>query len=174
MAFGIDDVLTTAAAGISLTDTVVKTIKDHRKKGLDLDIERLIEQVRITALERIDDADRALSHFERLLGEKGVDPKKTLQDAISSTHWWRPDESHRLKQIRRSFNALADATYDACDDIAALLRCRQQTDGMGAAIVDSAKAKHELHSRLLNAKSVKDSIDILRAELKRHNDALKK
>ncbi len=32
MAFGIDDVLMSAAAGISLTDTVVRTIEAYRKK----------------------------------------------------------------------------------------------------------------------------------------------
>jgi hypothetical protein len=52
MAMGIDDALAAAAAGISLTDTCVRTIKAYRKQGKDLDIERLIEEVRITALQR--------------------------------------------------------------------------------------------------------------------------
>lgn len=155
MAFGIDDALTTAAAGISLTDTVVKTVKAYRKKGVNLDIERLIEEVRITALQRLDEADLALVQLERTLVEKQVDLGMTLQDAIAHTPWWRPDEAHRLKRIRQSFNALADATYSAADDIASLVRCREQTGEMGAAVVDSAKAKHELHAKLLNAKSLK-------------------
>ena len=172
MAFGIDDALTTAAAGISLADTVVRTVKAYRKKGVHLDIERLIEEVRITALQRLDEADLALTQLERTLVEKGIDIDKTLQDVIASTPWWRPDEAHRLKRIRQSFNALADATYNAADDIASLVRCRDQTREMGIAVVDSAKAKHELHSRLLNAKSVKAAIDLLRGELVRHKEAL--
>ena len=164
--------LSTAAAGISLTDTVVQTVKAYRKKGMQLDIERLIDEVRITALERLDEADLALAQFERTLVEKGVDLDKSLQDAINATPWWRPDEDHRLKRIRRSFNTLADATYGASDDIASLVRCRDQTKEMGIAIVESAKTKHQLHSRLLNAHSVKEMIDLLREELVRHKKAL--
>lgn len=173
MAFGIDDALSAAAAGISLTDTVVKTVNAYRKRGVHLDIERLIEEVRITALQRLDEADLALTQLERTLREKGVKPEMTLQQAIETTPWWRPDEAHRLKRIRRSFNALADATYSATDDIASLVRCRDQTKEMGVAVVDSAKAKHELHARLLNAGSLQAAIDLLRNELVRHKDALK-
>jgi len=173
MAFGIDDVLTTAAAGISLTDTVVQTVKAYRKKGYHLDIERLIEEVPITALSRLDDADLALARLERTLVEKGVNLEETLQDAIASTSWWRPDEAYRLKSIRGSFNALADATYGAVDDIAALVRCRDQTREMGTAVVNSATSKHELHLQLLNASSVKAAIDLLRDNLARHKEALR-
>jgi hypothetical protein len=61
MAFGIDDALMAAAAGISLTDTCVRTVKAYRKKGIHIDIELLIEEVRVTALQRIDEADLALA-----------------------------------------------------------------------------------------------------------------
>jgi hypothetical protein len=172
MAFGIDDALMAAAAGISLTDTCVQTVKAYRKKGVHLDIETLIEEVRVTALRRIDEADMALAQLERTLVEKGVNLDRTLQEVISATSFWRPFEAHRLKRIRRSFNDLADATYSATDDIASLVRCRDQTSEMGAAVVESAKTKHELHSRLLGAKSVKEAIDLLRAELTRHKIAL--
>jgi hypothetical protein len=172
MAFGIDDALMAAAAGISLTDTCVRTVRAYRKRGLHIDIEMLIEEVRITALQRIDEADLALAQLERTLVEKGVKMDKTLQEAISSTGFFSPFEAHRLKRIRNGFNALADATYGATDDIASLVRCRNQASEMGAAVVESARAKHELHSRLLEAKSVSDAIGLLRAELTRHKNAL--
>ena len=79
---------------------------------------------------------------------------------------------HELKRIRRSFNMLADATYSASGDIAALVRCKGQTKEMGTAVVQSAGSKHELHAQLLNAKSVSDAIDILRTKLKLHKEAL--
>jgi hypothetical protein len=172
MAFGIDDVLMTAAAGISLTDTCVRTIEAYRKKGVHLDIERLIEEVRVTALQRIDEADEALAHLERTLSDKGVNPNMTLLETISATSFWRPFEAHRLKRIRRSFNALVDAAYSVVDDIASLVRCREQTSEMGGAIVDSANAKHDFYARLLSAKSIKEAIDLLRAELVHQKDAL--
>lgn len=172
MAFGIDDAMMAAAAGISLTDTCVQTIKKYRKKDINLDIELLIEEVRVTALQRIDEADLALAQLERTLEEKKV-TDMTLQEAISRTPFWRPFEAHRLKRIRSSFNALSDAIYSAIDDIASLVRCRDQTSEMGAAVVDSAKTKHELQARLLGAKSVKDAISLLRAELKRNKESLK-
>ena len=161
MAFGIDDALMAAAAGISLTDTVVQTVQRYRKKGGQLDIELLIEEVRVTALERLNAADDALAQLEQTLSDKGIDPNKTLQEVIHSTPFWKPFEQHKLKRIRESFNALANATYSATDDIAALVRCRDQTQEMGIAIVDSAKSKHDLLSHLLNAKSVKEAINTL-------------
>jgi hypothetical protein len=173
MALGIDDALSAAAAGINLTETLVETVKAYRKKGGQIDIELLIEEVRVTALQRLDEADLALAQFERTLKEKGVDLDQSLQAVINSTPWWRPYEGHRLKRIRCSFNALADATYGACDDIAALVKCRDQTKEMGNAIADSAKVKHDLHSRVINAKSVRVAIDLLRSELVRQKAALK-
>lgn len=171
MAFGIDDALMVAAAGISLTDTCVQTIKGYRKKGVHLDIERLIEEVRVTALQRIDEADLALVQLERTMSDKGV-LDKTLRQAIMGTPFWQPFEAHRLKRIRGSFNSLSDAIYGATDDIASLVRCRNQTTEMGDAVVESAQAKQELHAKLLGAKSVQEAISILRSELARHKKAL--
>jgi len=91
---------------------------------------------------------------------------------IDSTPFWQRFEEHQLKRIRRSFNALADATYSASDDIAALVRCKDKTKEMGVAIVESARSKHQLFEELLNAKSVKSAIDMLRTELVRHKAAL--
>jgi len=106
------------------------------------------------------------------LSNKGIDPNKSLQEVIRSTPFWQPFEQHKLKRIRESFNALAHATYSATDDIAALVRCREKTQEMGIAIVDSAKSKHELLAHFLNANSVKEAINTLRDELLRHKSAL--
>jgi hypothetical protein len=173
MAFGIDDALAAAAAGISLTDTCVKTIEEYRKKKVDIDIERLIEEVRVTALQRIDEADLALVQLERTLAEQGVNIDRTLLEVIRETKFWHPFEAHRLKRIRRSFNALADATYGAIDDIASLVRCRNQTAEMGRAVVDSAGAKQEFQERLRDSKSVRAAIEQLRRELAGQKKALK-
>jgi hypothetical protein len=160
------------SGGISLTDTCVQTIKAYRKKGGKLDIELLIEEVRITALQRIDEADFALMQLERTLVEKGVDTGWSLQDVISRTSFWHPFEAHRLKRIRKSFDALADAIYSAIDDVASLVRCRNQTSQMGSAVVESAYAKHMLHEQVVHAKSVKEAINLLRGELLRNKEAL--
>ncbi len=172
MAFGIDDALAAAAAGISLTDTCVKTINSYRKKGVHIDIELLIEEVRVTALQRIDEADRALAQLERTLSQRDIDLGMPLNEVIARTPFWRPFEAHRLKRIRSSFDTLAAATYNAVDDIASLVRCRDQTSEMGSAVVDSARTKHDLHEELLHAKSFQSAIDLLRNELTRHKKSL--
>lgn len=172
MAFGIDDAMSAAAAGIELTNTIVETIKRHKGRGKDPDLEMLIEEVRLTALMRIDEADMALIVFERTLVENNVDLNKRMIDVITATPFWRPFEQHRLKQLHRSLNAFSDSVYSAGDDIAALLRCRGQTAEMGAAIVESAKHKHALHEELLSAESVRRAIAILREELVRQKTEL--
>lgn len=50
--------------------------------------------------------------------------------------------------------------------------CRDQTREMGQAVVESARAKHALHARLLESKSVRQSIALLRRELTNHKAAL--
>jgi len=171
VAFGIDDALTAAAAAISLTDTVVRTVRSYEKSDMP-DFEQLIDEVRITARRGIDDADFALVQLERTLHERGVDTGMTLQEVIEATPWWRPFEEYRLKRIRQSFNALADATYVAADDIAALARCRDVTGEMGRAVVASAIAKRELNARLQNAPTLDTAIAVLREELRRQKAAL--
>jgi hypothetical protein len=172
MALGIDDALTAAASGIKLADTLVRTISAYRKKKGGLEVEKLIEEVRVTAVQRINDADLALVQLERTLKEKGVSLNNSLQDTIKSTPWWHAFESYRLKQIRQGFNALADAAYSAVDDIASLARCREQTEDMGHAIVESGHSKQDLSAQLLKASSVGEAIAILRNELARQKKAL--
>jgi hypothetical protein len=43
---------------------------------------------------------------------------------------------------------------------------------MGAAVAESAKAKHDLHAKLLGAKSIGQAITLLRQELTRHKTSL--
>lgn len=172
MAFGIDDALTSAAAGISLTDTIVSTIKKYRKRQLDYDFGQLIIAVQATTLKRIDEADLALTQFERMLVEKKVDLNLRLEDVVSNTPFWKPFEQHRMNQIQKRFNEFSDSIYSVGDDIAALARCRDQTYEMGSSVVETLSAKQSLHHSLLNAQSVKHSISILRNRLNDFKKAL--
>jgi hypothetical protein len=173
MAFGIDDALEAAAAGLKLSNTLVEIVNANRKeKDSNSDLELLIEEVRITALQRINEADLSLKQLDDLLHDKGVDQNKTLSEVINKTSWFRWYEAHRLKRIRRSFNSLADAAYESCDDVAALVRCRDRTGTTGTAVAIASTSKHAFNSALLSAKSVKDAIALLRAELDRQKKAL--
>ena len=133
MAFGIDDALAAAAAGLKLSNTLVEIVKANRKeKDTSSDLELLIEEVRITAISKARRGRICRSGSSSgLLLEKGVDPNKTLNEVINTTSWFRWYEAHRLKRIRRSFNSLADAAYESCDDVAALVRCRDRTGTNG-------------------------------------------
>jgi hypothetical protein len=172
MAFGIDDALTTAAAGISLTDTIVDIVKRYSRKEVDPDFEVLLEEVRVGALKKIEDADLALIQFERMLLDKHINVDQRLSDVIAATPFWHPVEQRQLGQIRKRFNEFADSIYSAGDDIAALARCRGETEDMGKSVVETIRAKHELHARLLSAKSLKDAINLLREQLGRYKASL--
>jgi hypothetical protein len=56
MAFGIDDALTAATAGLKITETLVEIIKKHRGRRNEPDFERLLAEVKNTALSRVNDA----------------------------------------------------------------------------------------------------------------------
>ena len=172
MAFGIDDALTTAAAGISLTDTIVEIIKRYHKKDLDTDFELLLEEVRVSAIKKIDEADLALMQFERMLLDRNINIGRRLSDVIAATPFWNAVEQRRLSQIRIRFNEFADSIYSAGDDIAALARCRHDTKEIGISVVESTKEKHRLHEELLHAKSLREAIELLRSQLAKYKAAL--
>jgi hypothetical protein len=172
MAFGIDDALTAAAAGISSTDTIVKIIKSYNEEEQDPDFEMLLEEVRVTSLKKIDEADMQLNQFERMLIDKGINIDNKLSDVIAATPFWKPFEQRQLSQLRRRFDEFSDSIYSTGDDIAALARCRERTKEMGISVVESARDKHDLHMKLLNAKSLKDAIDLLRQQLVKYKATL--
>lgn len=172
MAFGIDDALSAAAAGLNLTDTIAQTVQDYRKKKKPADLELLLEQVRLTALERLDAADVALTKFERMLKDKGISTDNHLTDVIAETPFWKPWEQHNLSQIQKAFNCLWDSIYAASDDVAALVRCREDTGVMGMAVVESAKRKHQFNKKLLESPSLKKSLSLLRDKLMELKTAL--
>jgi len=172
MAFGIDDALSALAGGINLTTTLVETVKRYKKKGGDPDLELLLQEVRITAARRIDEMDLALTQFERMLLEQKIDISQKFDTVIANTPFWKPWQAHKLKQIHKIFNQSADSIYSACDDIAALVRCKNQWQDMGVAVLTSATDKHELNSRLLNAPSVQHQIKLLREQLIAHKAVL--
>ena len=172
MAFGIDDALAAAAEGVKLTNTVVEITKRYRRQKIDLELDQLIREVGISAIKRIDDADLALNQFERMLLEKKIDIDQRLSDVISATPFWRPFEHHRMSQIQKQFHHFSDSIYCACDDITALVRCHKQTEEMGAAIVESATAKHELSIELMHAASLRSAISLLRSRLVDQKKAL--
>jgi hypothetical protein len=171
MAYGIDDVVTAVIGVVKLTDTIVTIVKKYREKKQSVDLEQLLQEVRVTALGRIDEADMALTRFERTLIEKHIDINKRLLDVIADTPFWQPFEQHRLTQVQKTFNALSDALYSAGDDIAALARCREQTGTMAEAVIKSAYAKHELAEKVLHS-SLRDSINLFRHKLVEHKAAL--
>src|SRR5262249_38366609 len=120
MPFGIDDALLAAAAGLKLTNTLIEIAKEYREKGKDIDITQLLDEVRHATRESLRDADLALIGLERTLEELGINPNKTIEELLKEKSRVHPFQRHRLKAIRRSFNALADASYEAADDIEAL------------------------------------------------------
>lgn len=166
MAFGIDDALASGAAAIKLTTTLVEVVQRYGKKGIkDVDIERLIEDVRLDAIDKIDCADVALRDLERLLVQKKANLDLDLDSLIRETDFWNLFERGKLRRIRKSLNDMGDAIYDASDDIAALVKCKEVTGAFGEAIVESLPRKHLFQDELHKAGSVKQMIVLMRTEL---------
>lgn len=172
MALGIDHALSAAAAGLKLSSTLVEAYMARKKSDGVYDPELFIEEIRVSALQRLEDADVALRKLEPLLVERGINLAETFNEVIDSIPWLRWCESRRLKRIRRRFSSLADAAYESCNDIAAIVKCRDITQPLEEAVATARVSKHRFNSMLLSATSVKDSIAILRAELRRQKELL--
>lgn len=104
--------------------------------------------------------------------DRKVDLTKRLSDVVANTPFWRPFEQYRLGEWHKRFNELSDSIYRATDGIAALLRCRERTQDMGMAVIDSMQTKQEWNAKLMYAGSVKEAIDLLRSKLTEHRQAL--
>ena len=102
MAFGIDDLLMTAAAGINLCDTLVRTVRNNMESDSvnPGELEALLNEVKANAIASINDANAALNKFERTLVERGADINKPLHVLIQETPMWRPFESFRLSSAK--------------------------------------------------------------------------
>ena len=172
MAFGIDDAISAAAAGIGLADTLVETIKKYKAEKKDYDLEQLIDAVRGTALSRLKEIDTALDEFEQMLKRREIDLSKTIEDVIGQTPFWNPFEQHRLAQIQRRFCDFLGAISASTDDIAALVRCHRQTTQMGMAVVHTVKMKRQFRDHVNNAKSMRDALMLLKKEVDRQRVAL--
>jgi hypothetical protein len=166
------EVLKAVTTALNLTDTVVQTVRSYRNDADDLSFTLLIEQVRVETLKGLDEADRTLRDFERVLDDSGINMDMTLEDVIGLTPWWRPDQAYRLKRMRSTFNNLADAAYDASDDIAALARCRNYaglTHAPAREHLDSARA---FQQQLQDTTSLRGQIDLLRTKLDNYKATL--
>jgi len=53
------------------------------------------------------------------------------------------------------------------------VNCKDKTEQMGIAVMDSVAAKHAFHRKLLDAPSFKEAMQILRDELWRQKTLLK-
>lgn len=172
MAFGIDDALMTAAAAISVSNTLVEVVAAYRRRNSNKDVQSLLDEVTMTARQGLDQADRALRDFEEDLKYRGVDISKSLNDVVRSTPMWNPFEWIRLRRYRAAFTALSNAAYDSSDSVGALARCRDEIGPVGEAVAASAPEKHKFHRAVLDSSSVSAAIGILRGELLRQKQLL--
>src|SRR5215472_15396433 len=100
-----------------------------------------------------------------MLFDRNINIDRRLSEVIAETPFWKPFEQRQLSQIRKRFNEFSDSIYSAGDDIAALARCREQTEDMGISVVQSVREKHELHAKLINANSLSEAVGLLREQL---------
>ena len=165
MAFLVDDLLATAAAGINLSDTLVRVVRNNSRVKGPGEIEALLTEVRIEAVSRIDDAHSALNRFEQLLIEKGVDLDRGLNEIIAETPFWNVPENYKLNRAKKSLDSFADSTFRAFNDIAALVRCLGVTEPTGRAAVESAGVKHDFNRAFVLSETVGEKIGLLRRQL---------
>jgi hypothetical protein len=163
MAFGIDDVLTTATTAINLGDTLVKVMKGNFHGHAEM--RSLISEVREELYTRLEEAHVALNRFERTLVDRNVDLSLSLQDVIAQTPFWRPFESYRIGRCKRALDNMADTIFRSTEDITSLARCLSDTDSAGRAIVDSASTRNEFQRKFISANSVQEKIDLVRDQL---------
>ncbi len=174
MAMGIDDLLMTVAESLSVANTFVEVTAAYKQRKASIDVQKLLDEVTITARSKLDAADRTLRDFENDLRGRGVDLSMSLSNVIDATPMWKIWEVVRLRRYRDAFQSLSNAAYDASDSLAALARCQgvEAERVLGEAVVESAPAKHKFHTAVVNASSVGEAIDLLRKEFVRQKSLL--
>jgi hypothetical protein len=172
MTIGIDQAVTIAAGTAKAADTLSKIVKRYEKHKGNSELAALLVAVKQTAMARIDEADQALTQLERTLREKGIDMSKPLSESIENIPFWRPVESYRLSQLKKRFDASTDSISSSIDDIAALVRCTEETTDLQHAAIESLRAKRDFDQKMLNSKSIAESIDLVREEITRQKTSL--
>jgi hypothetical protein len=172
MPYGIAELLSIATGTVKAADTLTTIVKRYQKKQSNSELAALLQAVKQTAVTRVEEADQALTQFERALKDKGIDMSTSLAEAIDKTPLWRPFEIYQLRQLKKRFDASTDSIGSSIDDIDALVRCQENTSDMRQALVESLKAKREFEQRMLNSSSIKESIEILREEIEKQRLSL--
>lgn len=173
MAFGLDDIAHALIGAIRVFGTMAEVWKEYsNRRGTDFDVDRLLGEARNTMLKQIEDTDLALLRLEQTLKEKGTNIDRPLREIIRETSIWQPFESHKLSQIHKQFNHSIESIYSTIDDIEALVRCRQQTERFGSAVVAASRAKAELRQNLSKSGSFRAALEVLRKELTEQKAAL--
>jgi hypothetical protein len=172
MTIGVDQAVTLAVGTVQAADTLSKIVKRYEKKKGNSELAALLVAVKQTAMARIDEADQALTQLERTLRDKHIDMSKPLSESIENIPFWRPFESYQLSQLKKRFDASTDSISSSIDDIAALARCNEDTDDIQNAALESLRAKRDFDQKMLNSKSIAESIDLLRQEITKQKISL--
>ena len=169
---GIGEALSIATGTVKAAETLTTIVKRYQQQKGNAELAALLQAIRQTAVTRVEEADQALTQFERTLKDRGVDTSTSLAEAIDKTPFWQPVEIYQLKQLKKRFDASTDSIGSSIDDIDALVRCQDNTSDMRQALIESLKAKREFEQRMLNSASIKESIEILREEIRKQRLSL--
>jgi len=165
MAFGLDDAFSAATGAIKLADTIAQITERYRKEGKDLEIEKLLAETRTQTIEKLDGADRALLAIEQMLRDRKISFDQHIIDVIEKTSPWRVVERARLKKAQNFLNEMQRSLYSAIDDVAALAQCRDNERPFGEGVAMSSKDKLAFHEKIVVAKSIGESFELLRSQI---------
>ncbi len=169
--YGVLELLSAATATAKAADAVAKVAERYRQRQ-NVEIETLLTSVRTEAIARINEADFALTEFERALTEKGIDFSKTLATTIRENPSWSPAEWFHLRQLKWRLEGFTKSIGNSIDDIAALARCKDDAKDIAEAEIESFDAARNFGQSINSATSVKDAIALLRDELRKQRTAL--
>jgi len=170
--YGVLELLSAATATAKAADAVAKVAERYRQRP-NTEIEALLTSVKTQAVARINEADNALSEFDRALNDRGIDLSKTLATAIRENRSWSPVDWFYMRQLKWRLEGLTKSIGNSIDDIAALARCLDDNPkDITEAEIEAFDAARSFSQSITSATSVTQAIALLRAELRKQRIAL--
>ena len=158
--FALMELFTGTKAVVSLVPPMLKVVETLKKQRKDPTLERVIQQVRIDALESAQGLKSELIAVLHDFHGMQVSLRIPLSRAGDDLSWLTdPVKKHRIQQRRDKINEIHRSLTSATDHLGSVLACMQRTEGLGECYAVASEIRRELDQLALREPSMGESLE---------------
>ena len=153
--FGMLEIFTGAKAVVSLVPPIIKVIDTLKKQKREPTLDRVIQQVRLDALESAQALRSEIIAVLHDFHDMHVSPDTPLSRLGEDLSWVSdPLKKRRIQKRRDRVNDIHRNLTSATDQLGSVLACMHRIDGLGDAYSAADAIRRELDGVLFNEPSM--------------------